>query len=47
MIKNSPTWALFCVNDEALVDVKVPRSSIIHCVVIDQHVMKCWNKKQS
>jgi hypothetical protein len=22
---NSPTWAFFCVNDESLVDLKVPQ----------------------
>jgi hypothetical protein len=28
--KNSPTWAIFHVNDESLIDVKVPQ--VIFCI---------------
>jgi hypothetical protein len=29
---NSPTWVFFCVNDETLVDVKVPWSCVV-CLI--------------
>jgi hypothetical protein len=36
--RNSPTWAIFCVNHESLVDVKV--SQVMRCIL-------CYNRPLS